>query len=268
MNTIKPIVHFSDKQLITPTNPVTVNLIGAGGTGSKVLTCLVEINKSLQALGHTGLDVRLWDDDRIEDSNIGRQRFAESEIGLYKSVALINRANRWAGTNWHAETNRFQINELNQMPENVKSTIYISCVDNVQTRFAIAEILNNLNTYSYIRDKGKYWMDFGNSRYTGQVILSTIGKIEQPKSEQYETVESLPFITEKYGNLLLESEEKDDTPSCSVAEALEKQDLFINGSLAQLGCKLLWNLFRNGLTRNAGFFLNIEDFRTLPIPLI
>ena len=28
---------------------------------------------------------------------------------------------------------------------------------------------------------------------------------------------------------------EDDTPSCSLAEALEKQDLFINSTLAQMG---------------------------------
>lgn len=28
-------VHFTDESLIYPTNPVTVSLIGAGGTGSK-----------------------------------------------------------------------------------------------------------------------------------------------------------------------------------------------------------------------------------------
>ncbi|MBB4805891.1 tRNA A37 threonylcarbamoyladenosine dehydratase [Chryseobacterium defluvii] len=91
---IKNIVHFIDNELISPTNPISVNFIGAGGTGSKVLTALMEMNHSLIELGHAGLQVRLWDDDIITSGNLGRQRFAESETGLYKSVALINRANR------------------------------------------------------------------------------------------------------------------------------------------------------------------------------
>ena len=32
-------VHYIDNYLINPQHPVTVNLIGAGGTGSQVLTC-------------------------------------------------------------------------------------------------------------------------------------------------------------------------------------------------------------------------------------
>ena len=107
MNIEKTKVHFTDNYLINPTNPITVNLIGAGGTGSKVLTSLIEMNHSLIALGHAGLSVRLWDDDSITEANLGRQRFADSEAGLYKSVALINRANRWSGTNWKAETIKF-----------------------------------------------------------------------------------------------------------------------------------------------------------------
>ena len=79
-------------------------------------------------------------------------------------------------------------------------------------------------------------------------MLSTIGEIKQPNSEKYETVASLPFVTEEFGDLLKQSEEQDDTPSCSLAEALQKQDLFINGSLAQMGCSLLWDLFRYGMT--------------------
>ena len=259
-------IHFTDPYLISPANPIMVNLIGAGGTGSKVLTALMEMNHSLTALGHAGLFVRLWDDDIITNANLGRQRFAPSEIGLYKSVALINRANRFTGTNWKAQTVKFERDNFGKLPENAKATIYITCTDSAKSRFEIADILK-YSTPRHHRDDPKYWIDFGNSQYTGQVILSTMGVISQPKSEKFETVESLAFVTEEFGELLNQSEQQDETPSCSLAEALEKQDLFINSTLAQLGCALLWNLFREGMTANKGFFLNLKDFRLLPIPV-
>ena len=268
MNTEKTKVHFTDNYLISPTNPIEVNLIGAGGTGSKVLTALMEMSHSLTELGHAGLQVRLWDDDIITEANLGRQRFAPSETGLYKSVALINRVNRFMGTNWKAETQKFERNTFGGLPENTKSTIYISCVDNVQTRFDIAEMLTAMSKQRRAnREEPKYWLDFGNSQHTGQVILSTIGSINQPDSEKYEAVASLPMVTDEFGELLKQSEQTDDTPSCSLAEALEKQDLFINSSLAQMGCSLLWNLFRNGMTKNRGFFLNLKSFHSQPIKL-
>lgn len=264
----KHIVHFMDASLINAANPIMLNLIGAGGTGSKVLTGLSEMNHSLIALGHAGLSVHLWDDDIVTEANIGRQRFAGSEIGLYKSVALINRANRWAGTNWKAETCKFKRSANGKLPENASASLFISCVDKVQSRFEIAEILNNLNKgHQYFSDRPRYWMDFGNKQNTGQVILSTIGDVRQPKSNKYQTVANLPFITEEFGGLLKVSEAETDTPSCSVAEALLKQDLYINASLCQMGCSLLWNLFREGMTENRGFFHNLKNFRTMPVKI-
>nr|WP_294928844.1 PRTRC system ThiF family protein [uncultured Flavobacterium sp.] len=267
MNNEKITVHFTDNSLINATNPISINLIGAGGTGSKVLTALMEMNHSLIALGHAGLSVRLWDDDVITEANLGRQRFAECEVGLYKSIALINRANRFSGTNWKAETQKFEKDSLGKTPENAQATIFITCVDSVKARFGIAEILKALDNGKYYHHKPKYWLDYGNSQYTGQVLLSTIGEIKQPNSDKYETVANLPMVTDEFGDLLKQSEQQSDTPSCSLAEALEKQDLYINSSLAQMGSSLLWGLFRNGLTEYRGFFINLKDFRSQPIPV-
>lgn len=258
-------VHFTDNYLLNPTNPIAVNLIGGGGTGSKVLTALMEMNHSLIELGHAGLQIRLWDDDIITDANLGRQRFAECETGLYKSVALINRVNRFSGAFWKAETVKFEKDGLGKLPEYAQATIFITCVDTIKARFGVAQILKELSNRRNYRDTPKYWLDFGNSQHSGQVVLSTIGEIKQPNSEKYETVASLPMVTEEFGELLRQSESEDDTPSCSLAEALEKQDLYINSSITQMGCSLLWNLFRNGMTPYRGFFLNLKDFRTQPI---
>ncbi|NMR34222.1 PRTRC system ThiF family protein [Chryseobacterium aquaticum] len=261
-------VHFTYNELLNPTNPVSVNLIGAGGTGSQMLTALARMNHALVELNHAVLSVRLWDDDVITEANLGRQLFAESELGLHKSVALINRTNRFFGTDWKAETQKFKKDYFGKFQSNMKSEIYISCVDSVKSRFEIAEILNELKIdKGYHRNQPKYWMDFGNSQFTGQVFLSTIGNIRQPNSEIYKTVQNLPFVTEEFGELLKQSETEDNTPSCSLAEALEKQDLFINSTLAQMGSSLLWDLFRNGLIESRGFFLNLKNFHSQPIKL-
>jgi PRTRC genetic system ThiF family protein len=256
--------HFTDNYLIDPTNPIKINLIGAGGTGSKVLTALVEMNLSLIALGHAGLSVRLWDDDQVSEANLGRQRFASSEVGLNKAVALINRANRWAGTNWKAQTERFELNSNGEVPEHTDASIYITCVDTIKARFEVADILTKVSN-KLGRRGARYWMDFGNSQHSGQVVLATVGDIKQPSSNLYEPVANLPFVTEEFGDLLRSSEADDDTPSCSLAEALEKQDLYINSALAQMGSNLLWGLFRNGFTEYRGFFLNLKEFRSQPL---
>lgn len=63
-------VHFTDKSLLQPANPIGVNLIGAGGTGSQMLTALARINHALTALGHPGLSLRVFDEDRVERPNL------------------------------------------------------------------------------------------------------------------------------------------------------------------------------------------------------
>lgn len=267
MKKLKTKVHFLQSDLLSPTNPIRVNIIGSGGTGSKFMTALMEINHSLLELGHAGLQVHLWDDDQVTSANIGRQRFADSERGLYKSVAIINRVNRWSGFNWKAEIKKFERDQHGNIPSNSESAIYVSCTDSIASRFEIAEIIRKLGSEYHHRDTPRYWMDFGNTKFSGQVVLSTIGKINQPRSKIYDPMPELPFVTDEYADLLIESEKTDDTPSCSLAESLEKQDLFINATLAQMGASLLWNLFRFGMTENRGVFLNLATFRSQAIPV-
>ncbi|MEZ2336365.1 PRTRC system ThiF family protein [Mucilaginibacter sp. RCC_168] len=256
-------VHIVNKELLRPYNPVTINLIGAGGTGGQVLTALARMNQALISLNHPGLMVNVFDDDTVTKANLGRQLFTTAELGLHKSVGLINRINRFFGTNWKAVTEKY---DKSYNGENAWATITIGCVDTVQARLEIAAILKKLNkSMGNSRSQPLYYMDFGNSRETGQVILSTIGKIKQPESKQYRTTDVLPMITDEFGELLSVSEAGDNTPSCSLAEALTKQDLFINSALANLGASLLWQLFREGMLFNRGFFLNLRDFRTQPL---
>ncbi len=78
-----------------------------------------------------------------------------------------------------------------------------------------------------------------------------------------ETVASLPKITDMpgYGD----TKDEDSGPSCSLADALERQDLFINSALAQLGCNLLWKLFRYGKLEHRGLYLDLETLTANPI---
>lgn len=262
--TNKPAAHFVPAELLQPYNPITVNLIGAGGTGSQVLTALARMNHALIALGHAGLFVKVFDDDKVESANLGRQLFTTAELGQYKAVCLMNRVNRFFGTNWKAETLRFDKNMDSRNGE-AYATITISCVDTATARFEIAHILTALHRAYHGRSRPLYWLDFGNSRNTGQVVLSTLDKIKQPDSKSYKPVDELPLVTEEFKELLVTTDRLDNTPSCSMAEALAKQDLFINSALANCGASLLWHLFREGVLLNRGFFLNLHDFRMQPI---
>jgi PRTRC genetic system ThiF family protein len=134
-------------------------------------------------------------------------------------------------------------------------------VDTVSARFDIATFLKDCTENSnFERSKLLYWLDIGNAQNTGQALLSTIGEIKQPNSNLYRTVSHLPMVTDEFKELLQAQMDKNE-PSCSLVEALEKQDLFINATLASMGASLLWKLFREGMTAQRGFFLNLGSFK-------
>lgn len=263
---MKKAMHYTDNYLLNPTNPITVNLIGAGGTGSRMLTELARMNHSLIALGHAGLNISLYDDDVVTTANLGRQLFADAELGLFKAVALINRTNRFFGTSFKAIPHKFSTDGLKTFPNKGRANIFISCVDTISARFEIAQILKgfNDNDNRYGRSKPLYWLDIGNSQNTGQVLLSTIEDIRQPASRIHNTMGCLPMVTEEFKEIL-QMQDDNSQPSCSLAEALDKQDLYINAVLASMGASLLWKLFREGMTPQRGFFLSLGSFVSQPI---
>lgn len=89
------------------------------------------------------------------------------------------------------------------------------------------------------------------------MIIGTVrNKIRQPSPKEFVTVPKLNVITEEVNYSTIN--EKDSGPSCSLAEALEKQDLFVNSMLAQVGCALLWKMIREGRTFYRGVYINLN----------
>lgn len=253
-------IHYTASYLLNPSHPVTVNLIGCGGTGSQVLTCIARINHSLIALGHPGIRVHAYDDDEVTAANIGRQLFSQSDIGLNKANVLVTRINRFFGTDWTAMPRKYGDGDYST------ANLCISCVDSVASRKKIAKVNRNQEHVRRVDIEGQYyWLDFGNGRTTGQVVLGTMQNIEQPKTEEYETVKSLKTVTKLFN--LSKVHEKESGPSCSLAAALNKQDLFINSTLAQLGCALLWKLLSTGSIDYQGLYLNLDTMKVNPIKL-
>lgn len=255
-------IHFTEEYLLNPYHPIEVNVIGAGGTGCQVVTALARINCALIQLGHLGLHVNIIDGDIVTKSNLGRQLFASTEVGLNKAVVLAIRINRFFGLGWDAETENY--------PNNDSSTanITITCVDNVAARIKIGKFLrkNRGNGKGRNSDLCRpfYWLDFGNTTDTAQVVLGTINDVLQPKKSKRKTAGRLKCVDEIFD--LASVKDEDSGPSCSLAEALKKQDLFINSTVAQFGCNILWKLF-SGSIENHGAFINLRTFNANPIKI-
>lgn len=250
--------HYVNNYEIAPTHPLSVNLIGCGGTGSQVLTSLGRMNYALLRLGHPGFYVCAYDADVVTDANCGRQLFSEQEVGMNKAVCLITKLNYFFGSAWEAIPEMYGENSE-------KANITISCVDTINARQTIAKALaQKADSYVHDMHRAHYWLDFGNMANTGQAVLGTAGNnFTQPKGK--ENVERLLDVTEMFDFKNLK--DSDSGPSCSLAEALSRQDLFINSTLAHLGCAMLWKMFTKAVLDVQGVYLNLETMRVSPIPV-
>ena len=229
---------------------VKVAVIGAGGSGSQMLTGLAQLHHAMVSLGHPGgLDVIAVDDDVVSPSNVGRQMFYPSDVGQYKADVLINRINLTMGTAWSSSITRIETSSR------MTSDIVIGCVDTRKARKAIFEAG---------RVGGStYYLDLGNRQHDGQVIL---GEFPNPSLDKSRV--RLPTVADLFPETCDPDQEGLDTgPSCSLAEALEKQSLFVNRGVSLYALNMLFELFRYGGLSHHGVFINLKTARTNPLPI-
>lgn len=259
--------HFVPPYFIHPTNPITIDLVGVGGTGSLLLTRLVQINASLLALGMKGINVCAWDPDKFSEANVGRQNMAPSDIGRHKAETLIGRINRSYGFAWSFENKKYNSKRWGD-----GTNILITCVDSGAARMSIGKIWNDQpvekretrNITSVSPTTSVYWLDLGNSRHTGQVVLGTYGAVKQP-GKKGKHVSMLPTILDHYPNI--KEYDIPDEPSCSVAESLRKQSLMMNTMMAAWGGVILTDILLQYRLQNQGVYINLNTCTTNPIPI-
>lgn len=233
--------HYLHRDMVG--EPVSVHLVGAGGNGSQMLTGLARIDVALQSIGHPGLNVEVFDPDVITEANVGRQLFSPSDVGQFKAAVLVHRLNCYYGLNWKASTSMFSpIDHVD---------LVIGCVDSIHSRRKIHQ-----------SGSFHYWLDVGNLARTGQVILGAQLK-KETKLDETRPKTFFEFYPELNHGKIKESNE----PSCSLAEALEKQDLFINQTVVTFALQLLWSFLREGFITINGYYVNLETGRVVPIPI-
>ena len=255
---------------------VVIDLIGCGGNGSQMLNGLAPLDLSLRALGHPeGLHVRAWDPDVVSEFNMGRQLFSPSDIGQFKAVTLVNRVNAFYGLKWEGRPSVWSRGGATYEDQ---ADILIGCVDTPESRRMIHKL--------FMAGDTAYWLDLGNGAKSGQVVLGEGPEVYRERMEgcgdedglparrrkhfldarETNVLPRLPAITELFPHILTQKE-KDNTPSCSMAGALRKQDLFINRHVSAWALQLLWSFFRQGGLNHHGHFVNLETGTATALPI-
>jgi PRTRC genetic system ThiF family protein len=223
---------------------VRVLVVGAGGTGSAIVMGLPYLDQAMRVWGRSsGLDVVLMDADTVSETNCVRQPFSVSDIGQNKATVLINRINLFWGTRWRAEPSNFDDRTLDRINDS-SLDLLIGCVDTRAARSVIAQALTKG------RNGTAYWLDLGNNAASGQFVLG------QPlNGRNRRKACRLRTVSELYPEIIDAEAGEDPLPSCSAVEALDRQEPFINQTLATTALAMLARLFRYGkLTHHGGFF--------------
>jgi PRTRC genetic system ThiF family protein len=233
---------------------VEVLVVGAGGTGSAVLMGLPYLHQAMRVWGHPyGLKVTIMDPDVVSATNCVRQPFAVSDIGQSKATVLVNRINLFWGLNWSAFAKPFSERTLRGNDISTPDLL-ISCVDTRAARRSIDEVLSGQET--------TYWLDLGNNAASGQYVLGQpLNRANLRKADRLRTVSEL------YPEIVDAAAGEDDLPSCSAREALERQEPFINQTLAASALATLSRLFRYGKRGHHGGFFNAQTGRMSALPI-
>jgi len=229
---------------------INVLLVGCGGNGAQMLMGLASLDSALRAISSRSLAVTVVDDDTVSEANLGRQPFYRCDLGSSKARTLTERVNLAHGLDWRAVHGR--------APDAIDLGgfhILISCVDTASARRALGGAIASRGA------RPRYWLDLGNRATDGQFLIGCPERLGAKDDRR------LPTVLEYFPELADESFAEADAPSCSVAEALERQSLFVNRVVASHALALLFELLGRGSIGHAGAFINIASGQAVPIPL-
>lgn len=218
-----------------PRQTVHITLIGVGGTGSLILTHLVRLDQAIRALGGKGLFVHAIDPDTVSVTNLTRQNFAPADVGRNKAITLVERCNLYAGLSWQASPRLCTSTDFERTQH-----VVITCVDSGASRLQIRDAMRGHE------HRVHYWLDCGNEAHTGQVVLGQLNGNDHTR---------LPTILDRDPTGMHGDEP--DAPSCSAAEALTRQHLFINPEIALRAAQLLGELLLHAQTNTCATFVNL-----------
>jgi PRTRC genetic system ThiF family protein len=236
--------------------PVRVLVVGAGGTGSAVVMGLPYLDQAMRVWGRSsGLEVVMMDADSVSETNCVRQPFSTSDIGQNKATVLINRINLFWGTRWRTEPANFDDRTLDRIND-ASLDILIACVDTRAARAIIERALTKA------RNRTAYWLDLGNNAASGQFVL-----VQPLNARNRRKADRLRTVSELYPEIIDAEAGEDPLPSCSAAEALDRQEPFINQTLASSALAMLARLFRYGRLVHHGGFFNAQTGQMVALPV-
>ncbi len=225
-----------------PVNPgghptrLVILLVGCGGTGSWAAHVLAQFavwarDKSI------GVDMYFIDPDSVETKNLVRQNFCQAEVGYPKAFTLAWRFNAAFGLQITPVVRKFEAAMLSEYRPRLVSgdktlTLIVGAVDNTAARQEIASALTERLADGWSRSRW-WWIDAGNERNTGQVLIGN-SMSPEPLLSPLGYCTALPFPHIQEPSLLTRAAAGNDAADLSCADLTlqESQSAVINRQMA------------------------------------
>lgn len=237
-------------------------VVGAGGTGSFVVPALARLIFELNQQQNKSAEMLIVDPDVVENGNIPRSNFCFAEVGRYKAQTLAERVSMAWGIESSFSCEKFDpdkhLKSSNSDYRNL--TIIVGCVDNYLARREMHRALDEFRSYG---DASRaWWIDGGNGKTSGQVLLGSTTKRLKP--EQYFTGTSicraLPAPSLQHPDLLEpEKIEARSDVSCPERVRQGEQGLNINQRVAIEMAEMLSSMLLTRTLKRFAVYFDLDS---------
>lgn len=240
--------------LIRNEQDATIVMVGCGGTGSFLAEAVCRL-----LLGRTA-QFYLVDPDRAEPHNVARQSFDREDVGRFKAEVLAERLARRFGREVGYSVLPYD-RELHAQVfrgSNSRLRLLIGCVDNAGARRAIAATLDERSwTLDGSPLRPTWWLDCGNGRNSGQVLLGNATRSEDVRGTFDPSVRlcrALPAPSLQRPDLLDAPPEPQPPLDCAEAVARGDQGPTINQVVAAIAASYVEKLLDGTCAWMASYF--------------
>lgn len=228
-------------------------MVGCGGNGSWLAPAVARLMRVVKESGRE-VSALFVDPDYVEQKNIPRQNFCDAEVGYPKAQTLAARYGLAWGVEIQAIDSRFSACMVDVKWNRL--SVMIGCVDNAAAR---REMARALGARSGEIPPRIWWLDCGNGRESGQVLLGSTDKPEalQRAFPLESFCQHLPSPAWQCPDLLEPRPEELDNRKLSCAELAlaNAQGLIVNQRVASEAADYLARLLlHRNLRRFASYF--------------
>lgn len=222
------------KKILLNTPVLTVNVYGAGGTGSHLIDRLGAIAYAFQATTGRRVQLTAYDFDMVDQRNVGRSDFLNGDVGFTKTQIAVSKANLGYGLEWEVKNPFLHVTD--------QANFHFLCTDNAKSRREYIGRIFDVPQHGEAENQSYYIFDIGNDKDFGQIVL-----IDYDRT--LEDIDRDAINSETIG-----------TVTC--AEALfDAQGLFINQFMALCTAQMFWTLITDYNLDYSQAYINLQLMR-------